>query len=88
GPGFIRRGLNFFKAASRHVADGMQLLEEDQVEARLNVCRSCDHCDTDKMVCLRPECGCFLKVKARWRSEECPLGKWEKVSISDETNTE
>ncbi|MEQ9410361.1 MAG: hypothetical protein RIK87_21680, partial [Fuerstiella sp.] len=47
GPGFIRRGLNFFKAASRHVADGMQLLEEDQVEARLNVCRSCDHCDTD-----------------------------------------
>lgn len=76
GPGLLQRGLNFAKAGIQHIANGMVSVADEIYEARLSVCRNCEFCDQQHMVCLKPECGCFLNVKARWASESCPLGRW------------
>jgi len=82
GPGLLRRGLNFAVAGTRHVANGMQSVSDKVYETRLEECRNCEFCDQQHMVCLKPECGCFVKVKARWASESCPLGKWHSQTKS------
>jgi len=80
GPGILQRGANFVKATVRHVADGMHKLEDSHVEERLTICRNCEHCDTERMVCRQRACGCLLKLKATWRSEDCPVQKWPAVA--------
>ena len=42
--------------------------------ARLQVCEGCPK--RSGLWCN--ECGCYLPAKARFVSEECPLGLWEK----------
>lgn len=79
GPGLLQRGMNFAKAGLRHIAGGMSSVDDAEYEARLNVCRGCDYCDQTHLVCLRHECGCFLKIKARWATETCPIGRWQTV---------
>ena len=39
GPGMLRRGMNFARAAVRHAADGMELLGSEDVTKRLDVCQ-------------------------------------------------
>ena len=55
-------------------------LYEDDVEAmfdaRMKVCGPCPS-RSDKNRCL--ECGCILSAKARSKTSDCPLGKWEKI---------
>lgn len=41
---------------------------------RLNVCLRCPHLQPKLMKCSK--CGCFLKLKVRFESEHCPIGKW------------
>ncbi|MEJ7594317.1 MAG: DUF6171 family protein [Planctomycetaceae bacterium] len=83
GPGLLQRGLNFAKASVRHVASGMTTVTDEVYEGRLTVCRNCEFCDLQHLVCLRPECGCFLNVKAKWASESCPAGKWSSVNVTE-----
>lgn len=73
-PGLVRKAASFTAAAVRHIADGASHVPEAVYENRLVVCRGCDRFDAESLVCL--ECGCRLAIKARWRSEECPLGRW------------
>lgn len=76
GPGLWQRGLNLARALARHVADGTATVDDAAYEQRLAVCRQCPSCDAERMLCREPTCGCFLTIKARWRSESCPLSKW------------
>lgn len=76
GPGILRRAWNFGQAAVRHATDGGVKVDDAVYEQRLGICRACQLCDQSRMVCTHPNCGCFLTVKAHWRSENCPLGMW------------
>ncbi len=76
GPSLTQRAMNLGRAVVRHAADRGQNVADDVYEARLEICRNCSMCDAARMVCLHPSCGCFLNVKARWQSEDCPLKKW------------
>ena len=76
GPGLLRKAANFGKAVVKHVADGGKHVSDEVYLARLSVCANCPSLDPERMRCLEKSCGCRLKVKARWRSEACPLGKW------------
>lgn len=77
-PGIIRKAANLAKAAVKHVATGSKKLAADEVAARLAVCESnvCEKFDPATVRCFHKKCGCFLKDKARWRSEDCPEGLW------------
>lgn len=82
-PGLLRRSLNFATAVAKHAADGLRRVSEETLEQRLTVCRTCPACDTERLICRRPECGCLLEIKAAWHSETCPLGQWPILTDSE-----
>lgn len=45
------------------------------VEARLEICRKCEHFRNSPIQLCR-KCGCALNLKARLARAHCPLGKW------------
>ena len=87
GPGLARRAVNFGTAVVRHAANGLQQVNTAAFEARIRICQNCSSCDSDRMVCLQPSCGCSLTIKARWASEDCPLGLWPNLRVSDDGST-
>ena len=72
-----QQALQFGHAVVRHAANGFATLDDLAYEARLTVCRQCERCDIERMLCR--ECGCLLVMKARWGSEGCPRGKWDEI---------
>lgn len=78
-PTIGRKVLNLAKAVTRHAIDGGKKVEEQIYQQRLEVCRRCDSCDLDRIVCREMNCGCYLRRKARWRSENCPREKWDDI---------
>ena len=79
-PNLGQKAINFTKAAAKHVRDGLVQVSDEQLEARLNICRSnqCGFYQDEK--CKHQGCGCFLKLKAKWRSETCPMDLWPKIT--------
>ena len=80
GPSLTQRAVNLGVAVVRHVANGLQQVDQMVYDSRLDVCRACASCDTGRMVCLQPSCGCSLAIKAWWASEKCPLNHWPEGS--------
>lgn len=79
-PPTIQLAKNFVKAVYKHVVDGMAKVDVDQYADRLKVCNGCALRSGNR--CTHPSCGCFLDKKAWWASEDCPLEKWEKLTIN------
>ncbi len=78
------QAIQFAEALSKHVGGGMKLVPEGVYRQRLSVCATCEFFRDNH--CL--QCGCRMGgdvlAKARWASEQCPLGKWQ---IPTETPT-
>lgn len=87
GPSLARRGWNLGVAAVRHAADGLRKVEPEEFEQRLATCAACPLCDVPNMVCREVRCGCQLRTKAGWASEQCPLGKWPETDTADHTTS-
>lgn len=48
--------------------------EEDLVNSRLEICRSCEFFRARTETCKK--CGCFMKLKTKLHNAKCPIGKW------------
>lgn len=59
---------------TKYIVSGSGLLNQDEVNKRIEVCNSCEFFVKDDKRCIK--CGCFIKIKARMRSQKCPIGKW------------
>lgn len=107
-PSIARQGLNVLRHAGHAAASvaktslGIDWATDEQVEARLNVCRQCpgNHAiwrDDDVHTCgpmlasMREAgegtCGCILRKKARDLAENCPFGWWPEESLSGIVST-
>lgn len=75
-PSKITMGLNFTKAVAKHLVDGNTDVSEADYQKRLEVCTLCDLRNGEDC----SKCGCPLLKKAKWRSEQCPLGKWPAIT--------
>jgi hypothetical protein len=53
---------------------GFPVVSNEQYEARLATCSTCPLKDPSSWVCT--DCGCYLTVKAKMATENCPKGKW------------
>ncbi|REJ91916.1 MAG: hypothetical protein DWQ34_13885 [Planctomycetota bacterium] len=82
-PGWLRRAWNFCRAVVRHVRNWAQYASRRVYRERLAICRACPSLDPERMVCREKTCGCYVERKARWASEECPLGKWRAAGSLD-----
>jgi len=83
-PNLARRAANFAKAAVGHAADGFKKVSDEEFQYRLLVCAGDDteahpKCESlsDAGVCTEKQCGCVVFKKAAWKSESCPIGKWQ-----------
>lgn len=62
--------------ATQEALNGGEIFTSDQIqEQRLLICSVCDSLDKDTARCT--ECGCFVQIKSRVTTEQCPLGKWD-----------
>lgn len=66
------RTWNFALAVARFVADGCRTVTREQYRRRLAICQPCDARKAGR--CTR--CDCWIQLKARLRSEDCPRGRW------------
>lgn len=76
-PPILSQAWSLTKALASFVGDGMKTVDNDEYEARLAICDTCDRRRGNR--CL--ECGCRLSFKARGRAFECPIGKWASESV-------
>lgn len=74
---------SFAHALAKYVASGFTNVKTEEYEARLKICETCEH--NKGGVCEL--CGCNLSIKAQWATEECPMGKWPKISLPVLTST-
>lgn len=52
------------------------LTDEQIYELRMNTCNKCDKLNQNVGLCSL--CGCFVKIKGKFKEQKCPLHKWEK----------
>ena len=60
-----------------YVKKGAPNVTEAEYKERLEMCASCEHLDKEKSKCKR--CGCYMPVKAKWATADCPVNKWKKI---------
>ena len=82
-PPAVERAWNLARAITDFAADGFKTLSEIDYRQRLETCDPCDRRRGNQ--CL--ECGCYLRLKARGRAFDCPLGKWPKFGTETRTPT-
>lgn len=71
-PGMIKQASNLTKAVTKHVAGGLKYVSEEEYVSRLQICDSCEFRKANKCT----SCGCPIKKKAKWKTEDCPENKW------------
>lgn len=81
-PSFLEKVRNFASAAVSHVAAGMPMASDEEIIRRHDICLTCEHL-RDNACQL---CGCPVSraagyvSKLSWADQECPAGKWGKVT--------
>lgn len=73
-PDILTQVNNFIDSSIKHLLNNMDNVNEDIAISRISICESCEFFDKNSVRCN--SCGCFLKIKTRWASEKCPIGKW------------
>jgi hypothetical protein len=83
-PGFIEKLRNFASAAVSHVAAGMPMCDDAEIIRRHDICMTCEHLkDNACQLCGCPVARAAGYVsKLSWADQECPAGKWGKVTPS------
>lgn len=72
-PSLWQQAKNLGKAVVKHAANLFQIAPDSVIEMRKSICDSCDKLNAERRC---SECGCYVDVKTKWASEECPLKKW------------
>jgi hypothetical protein len=81
-PGLAEKGAMFTASIKRHVASGQPLLQFDQIESRLEICKACPQFNPSGSCNL---CGCRCNGRRIWLNklalplESCPdkPPRWE-----------
>ena len=63
-----------FKIVREFTKTGNLMSPPTLVEARTQICSTCQHYDLPKHRCK--ECGCHLANKINYIASDCPLGFW------------
>jgi hypothetical protein len=85
----IYRVQTFLKSLFWHVSRGLPKSGKDQILIRYNICLDCESFNNKEKICN--ECGCNISNKniflnkLAWADQECPLGKWGKLTHEDQT---
>ncbi len=76
-PGIIRQAFSAASATANEcgaATAGLPAVEDAEVARRLAICQACEYLIAGERRCSK--CGCFVEVKARFRTQACPQGRW------------
>ena len=65
------RILRFIIALVKYLLWG-ERVDNETYDKRISLCISCEYLKNKKCGI----CGCYVKKKAKWSSEDCPENKW------------
>jgi len=51
-----------------------EMADPDVATLRFQACLGCELFDKEFRACM--ECGCYMPVKTKLKTAECPIGKW------------
>jgi hypothetical protein len=84
-PSLTQQAVTLGKSLVNWTASGFAATPPDILATRESTCRACPEWDAAAMGgtgrCRK--CRCYTWVKLRMATERCPLGKWERVDITD-----
>lgn len=61
-----------------HLLDPDRLIDDENIiNQRFEICKACPELISTTHQCKK--CGCFMNLKTKLVSAECPLGKWGRV---------
>ena len=72
----IKKIASLISSATKQIVDGNPQTTDEQYKARLEICQKCIFFKDWKC----EVCGCYLTLKARWATQDCPEGKWPKLN--------
>jgi hypothetical protein len=75
-PGVLQKAANLAKAIVTHAVAGFPERSDEDTEAVLAICRTCEFNPTGAEHPSCSKCGCNMNIKARWKDQKCPVGKW------------
>tara|TARA_R100001443_G_scaffold63424_1_gene73214 strand:+ start:1862 stop:2224 length:363 start_codon:yes stop_codon:yes gene_type:complete len=68
--------VSFAKAFTGWIKEGAPVVTPKEFADRIITCHVCDKFNKRQNRCM--ECGCMVEYKARMKTSECPLNKWDK----------
>ncbi len=83
-PSFLRQGWNAASSLAAFAKDRGRTVSEEDYQARISVCESCEMFANNR--CLH--CGCNLRLKAKGRVFDCPIGKWPRLIDAEDSNSQ
>lgn len=73
-PGWREMASNLLSSLWKAAKDGFQTSEDEEVNRRISICNQCEFFRKEQNQCEK--CGCYLSLKTRLESSNCPIGKW------------
>ena len=52
----------------------LDLASDVEIEKRISICESCEFYIKSTTNCKK--CGCFMKIKTKFKAMNCPIQKW------------
>jgi hypothetical protein len=83
GPSVARQAINFTVAAVGHLLRGVPTCTQEEIDARLAICRGCPL--FDGAICTHRDCGCRVNRRGKflnklaWADQACPIKKWNAI---------
>ena len=79
-PSFFQMVKTFTTELATYIANGSPNVTTEDYVSRLEVCESCPHFMVQSARCGK--CGCLMEHKAKMKTSDCPIGKWEKQILT------
>ena len=70
---------NFTKFLYQNVKSGFKQVSYSEYQNRQSICRACVFFNHEQVRCNK--CGCYIKTKAKFKTEDCPQGYWRKLDV-------
>lgn len=80
----INHLISLGRSVNKYIESDSPELSDMDFFTRMNICKDCEK--FNKLLTKCNECGCFLQIKARWSTENCPLNKWPATHIAGKKN--
>jgi len=76
-PSSIKMAGSFAKESAKYIKAGRPKRSDEEQAKLMLICEKCEFYEKKTPIGPRcRKCGCCMKIKTRWATAHCPIGKW------------